>query len=87
MDFQQHTSQLSGPQGGAIARTHEAHFFAYLKPAEVNIAIKMVKTGAGSLNIQNTIRRMTWERPAITVPLKTESEYLFIHISLAPYNI
>lgn len=70
MDFQQHTSQLSWPQGGAIARTHEAHFFAYLKPAEVNIAIKTGKReGVGSsLNIQGTIRRMTWERPAITIP-------------------
>lgn len=40
MDFLQHTSQLSGPQGGAIASTQEAQFFTYLKPEEVNIAIK-----------------------------------------------
>lgn len=52
MDFQQHTSRLSRPQGGAIARTHEAHFFAYLKPAEVNIAVKTGKReGAGAASI------------------------------------
>lgn len=52
MDFLQHTSQLSGPQGGAIASTQEAQFFTYLKPEEVNIAIKTgCARGAGAASI------------------------------------